>query len=386
MDDLDDSAIKAFQGLWVGSSSGKRISTLSTKQLLFDCGAMKDSGLTYAALILFGKKEALRKFLPQAEIVFEYRSKESAGPAAQREEFRVGFFAIYNRIRELINLRNDKQHYYVGLAIFPILTFNEEVVREALLNAVSHRDYNMAGSIFIRQFQNRLEVENPGGFPPEITTENILNRQSPRNRLIAEIFALSGLVERSGQGVNLMFERSIRDGKSLPDFSYSDEYYVFLTLDGKVRDDKFPSLLAKIGDERLDNLKIDDLIIIYDLFFGVKLSNEQLRFAARLVEHEILMWSDDGYPEFGSEIYEPNVRIVSDMGLSDNSTRDKKLILLHLRDKSNEGMALKALLGLFPTYSRRQMQGLLSDLQKRNLVFCKGKGASARWYLSNGVE
>ncbi|MDR1531256.1 MAG: hypothetical protein LBS62_03585 [Clostridiales bacterium] len=89
-------------------------------------------------------------------------------------------------------------------------------MREALLNAVSHRNYQLSGSVFVRQYRDRLAVESPGGFPTGVTLDNILDRQSPRNRHIAEILALCGLVERSGQGMSLIYEWSIKEAKSLP--------------------------------------------------------------------------------------------------------------------------------------------------------------------------
>ena len=193
--DLDEAAIELFRDKWVEKSGNRRIKTLSIEQLLRDCEAITDDGVTYAALALFGKRESLGKYLPQAEIIFEYRSSDASGPASQREEFRMGFFACYNRLWELINLRNNKQHYQEGFFVYDIPTFNERVVREAILNAVSHRNYQMGGSVFIRQYQDRLVVESPGGFPTGISLDNILDRQLPRNRRIAEILALCGLVE-----------------------------------------------------------------------------------------------------------------------------------------------------------------------------------------------
>ena len=148
--------------------------------------------------------------MPQAEIVFEYRSSDASGPANQREEFRSGFFSYYDRLWQLVNLRNDKQHYQEGFFVYDIQTFNERVVREVILNAVSHRNYQMGGSVFVRQYRDRLVVESPGGFPNGISLSNILNRQLPRNRRIAEILALCGLVERSGQGMNIIYEQSIK--------------------------------------------------------------------------------------------------------------------------------------------------------------------------------
>jgi predicted HTH transcriptional regulator len=87
----------------------------------------------------------------------------------------------------------------------------------------------MGGSIFIRQYQRRLVVENPGGFPLGVTPENIIDRQAPRNRLIMDVLLKCGLVEKSGQGVDLMFERSIQQGKPIPDFAGTDRYSVKLT-------------------------------------------------------------------------------------------------------------------------------------------------------------
>ena len=118
--DLDETAIEAFRAKWIEKSGNKKLATRSKEQILIDCGAMTDAGVTYAALILFGKSEELVRFLPQAEIIFEYRSSEASGPANQREEFKSGFFTCYDRIWELVNLRNDKQHYQEGFFVFHI--------------------------------------------------------------------------------------------------------------------------------------------------------------------------------------------------------------------------------------------------------------------------
>ena len=75
LDDLDPSAVDEFRNKWAEKSGNRRIMSLSQEQLLRDCEAVIDEDrITYAALALFGKRTALGKFLPQAEIVFEYRS------------------------------------------------------------------------------------------------------------------------------------------------------------------------------------------------------------------------------------------------------------------------------------------------------------------------
>ena len=80
-------------------------------------------------------------------------------------------------------------------------------------------DYRLGGSVFVRQYAQRLEIVSPGGFPPGIGPENIIDQQNPRNRRIAEALVRVGLVERSGQGLNIMVETAIRQGKPLPNFA-----------------------------------------------------------------------------------------------------------------------------------------------------------------------
>lgn len=287
-DDLDETAIENFRSNWIEKSGNKQLATRSRHQILIDCGAITDSGVTYAALILFGKNEALTRFLPQAEIVFEYRSSEASGPANQREEFRVGFFACYDRIWELVNLRNDKQHYQEGFFVFDIFTFNERVVREAILNAVSHRNYQFGGSIFVRQYRDRLVVESPGGLPFGITLDNILDRQLPRNRRIAEILSLCGMVERSGQGMNLMFELSVQEAKPLPDFTGTDEFFVSVTLNGLIIDKAMLSVINRISERSTELLSTEDFLAIDALYHDRPLNGKMQARLPRLVEMGIV--------------------------------------------------------------------------------------------------
>ena len=244
--DLDPAAIKAFRARWLGHSGNKELAKRTAPQLLHDAELVKSAGVTYAALIMLGTKQALGHFLAQAEVIFEYRSTEAAGPANQRVEYRQGFLLFYDKIWETVDLRNDKQHYLDRFINHEIPTFREVSVREAILNAVSHRDYRHAGSIFIRQYPRRIEIVSPGGFPSRISPENILDKQAPRNRRIAESLWRCGLVERSGQGANRMLVESVVDSKPLPDYSKSDEYEVFLRLRGELQDERFVKFLAHL--------------------------------------------------------------------------------------------------------------------------------------------
>ncbi|MGI6694878.1 MAG: ATP-binding protein [Christensenellales bacterium] len=384
LDDLDKKAIEAFRQKWYEKSGQMNIKSLSVEQLLLDSGAIVTAGISYAALILFGTQTALDKYLPQCEIVFEYRSSEASGPAQQRENFRVGFFACYEKLWELINLRNDKQHYQEGMFVFDIPTFNERVVREALLNAMSHRNYQLSGSIFIRQYRDRLIIENPGGLPVGVTLENILDRQSPRNRRIAEILALCGLVERSGQGMNLIYEWSIKEAKPLPDFQGTDEYFVRIILGGIVLDKRMLSVINRIGNSRMESLTTDDFLAINALFHEKKLAPHLQARLPHLIGMGIVERSGRQKAVLSRSLY-------AAMGKSGTHTRlsgldretNKELIIKHLRENGETGAPLKELYDVLPSHNRNQLQTLLRQLKKEGRIRVKGRTSAARWFIDN---
>ena len=175
--DLEVKSIEDFRQRWIRHSGNMALAGLSVEQILSDAELVAGGQVTYAALILFGSHAALGKHLAQAELVFEYRSSEASLSAQQRTEYRQGFFAYYDALWQNANSRNDRQSYQDGLFRLEIPTFDEQVVREAILNAVSHRDYRVGGSVFVRQFPRRMEIVSPGGLPAGVTPQNILDRQ-----------------------------------------------------------------------------------------------------------------------------------------------------------------------------------------------------------------
>ena len=382
IDDLDRNAIEIFRGKWTEYSGIKRIATLSVEQLLRDADVVNDKGVTYAALILFGKREPLLEHLPTAEVVFEYRPTEASGPANQREDFRTGFFNYYDRIWELVNLRNDKQHYQKQFAMLPVPTFNEIVVREALLNAVSHRDYQIKGSIFVRQYSRKLVIESPGGLLPGITPENILNRHAARNGRIAAVFQLCGLVERSGQGMNLIYEMSVKEAKPLPNFTGSDSMFVKLTLDGQVIHPRMLALLKEIGMDRLNVMTTDDYLLLSALFREEDLRGVDPARFKHLAELEIVKYSEHGVePANGGVILaigNQSATIADKMPIE--NTDRKQRVLDYMANHDNVTTAeLADYLGL----SQRTVRNILKELVENGFVDRVDNYRHAKYALKN---
>ena len=390
LEDLDPAAIDVLRRLWQRKAPEQDITTRPVERLLTDAELLVCGGITYAALILLGMREALGRHLAQAEIVFEYRSSEVPGPAADRREFRRGFLPVLDEIWQLINLRNDLQHFQQGLFVWDVPTFNERAVREAVLNAVSHRDYRHGGSVFVRQYPRRIEIVSPGGLPPGITPDNILWQQNPRNRRIAEALARCGLVERAGQGFDLIYRECIRQSKPLPDLARTDAHFVWLTLRGDIQDPEFLRFLEEIGRERLGTFSTDDFLAVDAIH-----RNEPVPTSLRpRVEHLIelgvvervgrgrgsrLLLSRRFYRHLGK----PGV-YTRKRGL-DRET-NKALLVKHIQDYAKEGTTLDELQQVLPSLSRDAIQWMLRQLKSEGRIRVSGRTKAARWFPVDAGE
>ena len=388
--DLSPGAISEFRRRWERKSGNPRIARLSDQQILDDMELLQDGHVNVAALVLFAKRRALGRFLPQAELVFEYRSSEASGPAQDRAEFREGFFLWQNAIWSLINLRNDKQSYQEGLFRYDISTFDETAVREALLNAVAHRDYRLGGSIFVRQYARRLEIVSPGGFPPGITPDNIIDQQYPRNRRLAEVLGKCGLIERSGQGLNLMVESAIRHSKPLPDFTGSSSHEVRLSLRGNVQDPAFIRFLEQIGEETLSAFSTHDFLVLDTLRRGQAVPANLQAHLPGLIESGVVERQGRGRGVrylLSRGFYAALDRrgaYTRERGL-DRQT-NKELLCKHVRENDVEGSPLRDLCQVLPALSQSQVQVLLHELRGEDRIRVAGTRRWARWHIGPGMS
>lgn len=384
MSDLSPQAIGAFRERWATKARDERKAQWTDEQTLANAELLADGRITYAALILFGTHAALGRWLAQAELVFEYRSAEASGPAADREEFREGFFLWHDAIWNKINLRNDRQSYQDGLFRIELPTFDEVSVREALLNAVAHRDYHLGGSVFVRQYSQRLEAVSPGGLPPGITPENILDQQNPRNRRLAEALAKCGLIERSGQGMNLIFESAIRQGKALPSFAGTSAHEVRLTLYGTVTSPAFVRFIERLGDEKLKSFSTYDFLALDYLRREQALPNHLKACLPDLVAAGAVESIGRGR----STRYILSRGLYAALGSKGVYTRkkgldrgtNKALLLKHIQDNASTGAQMEEFRQVLPALARSQIQVLLRELRKEQAVHSVGVTKGARWF------
>lgn len=390
MHDLDPQGIATFRRLWRLRRPDLNIDRLDDDQLLVDAELLVDGGITYAALILMGTAHALARHLANAELIFEYRSAETSIAFQQRHEHRQGIILMIDVLWRQIDARNEVFRITDGMYARDIPMFNELVVREALLNALSHRDYANGDSIFVRQYPNRLEIVSPGGLPRGVTTENMLWKHSPRNRRLAEALTRCGLVERSGQGVDRMFELTITEGKGRPDYSATDDYSVSLALRGEVPDLRFLRFLEASAHDSGSAFAVEDLLII-------DLIHREQPIPANLTGH-ISALRDRGVIEVlgrGRHArYLLSRRFYDYIGKPGSYTHrrgldraaNKALLLQHLRANPLLGCPLSELVAVLPALDKSQIRVLLRELYAEKQAHVRGRTRAGRWFPGSAPQ
>jgi len=321
--------------------------------------------------------------LPGCEIIFEWRQDARKITHDFRKNWRAPFFNICDEIWETINARNIRIPFQQGFFQREIYAFSEKPVREAILNAVAHRDYTFRNqSVFIKASPESFIIESPGGFPPGITIENILHKKSWRNRSIAETFEKAGLVERSGQGMDDIFEYTIKEGKGLPDLSESDDFSVCLKIPAKVKDESFIFFLEKIINEKQVILSFDE---IYELE-KIRENQPVAQIKNRNKFLEIGVIEQVGKTRGAKYIlshryyaYESKVGIhIKLTGIS--REKDKELILKHLEKNKGYRHDLQT---VFPELNPQDISNILQELKREKKIRFLGTKRNGYWVLGN---
>jgi ATP-dependent DNA helicase RecG len=385
LSDLSEDAISIFRSKWHQKEGKKDILKWDIPDLLENAELTIDGFVTYAALILLGTHKSLGRFLSCAETVFEYRTSETSIPYQDRVEYREGYLLWFDHLWNKINSRNNLQQYRSGLLKYDIPMFNEDVIREAILNAICHRDYRHAGNIFVRQYQSKITIESPGGFPFGITSENLLFKQLPRNRRLADGLKKCGFIERSGQGADLMFQESIKEGKSLPDYSQTDENQVVLNINGQVKEESFLRFLEKIEHETFESFGVRDFIVL-DLVYKEKAVSQDFN-------NNVKALLDRGIIEKSGRKFMLSRKYYAFVGKQGVYTRrkgldegaNKELLYKHIKDNSRRGSTMTEFQDVLPNLDYRTIQRLLKKLKEEGRVYNEGQRRWARWYTHSGA-
>ena len=198
---------------------------------------------TYTGMLLLGKQEKLREYMPTAESGFLMMNGTEV---STNETFYLPLLSAIERLLDFVNARNPEQEMEIGMFRISIPEFDKRAVREAVVNAFSHRDYTRLGRVLVRMDADGLTITNPGGFIEGVTIQNILNVEPHgRNPVLADALKRIGLAERSGRGVDRIYEGSLRYGRDLPDYSETSSTSVTLFIPRGMPDKHLVTLLSE---------------------------------------------------------------------------------------------------------------------------------------------
>lgn len=272
-EDLDEAAIERLKEKYAIKQKNPSFRSLSNRQALSDLKLIDEDAVTNSAVLLVGKEEVIGRIFPLAKVMLEYRSSESQINFDRRVSFSKPFFLLIDELWNAINARNGAVPVREGAYIFDIPFFNEEVIREVVNNAFAHRDYRINSEIVVKLYPHKLVVQNAGGFPKGVSLDNLLTVAStPRNRLLADVLSKTGIVERSGQGMDKIFLYTLSEGKPEPDYTQSDDFSVTVILSGSVKDTGFAMFVQSIQQELPDDgkLSVFDVLALCEVRDGAK--------------------------------------------------------------------------------------------------------------------
>ncbi|MGH8917460.1 MAG: RNA-binding domain-containing protein, partial [Actinomycetes bacterium] len=187
-----------------GGRADRLLAGLSDREIAHAMGLVRnDSEVTTGALLLFGRSPAIRRFIPTHEAAFQVlRGLE----VEVNDFFTDPLFRLAEEIFSRFRARNREEELQFGLLRVGIPAYSEIAFREALANALTHRDYTRRGALHVQWSADQLEISSPGGFPEGIRLDNLLvSAPQPRSPLLTDAFKRTGLVERTGRGINRMF-------------------------------------------------------------------------------------------------------------------------------------------------------------------------------------
>ena len=229
---------------------------------------------TLLGLLLIGRTDSLRRLVPTHEVLFQVMD-------GTRVKVNEGSRAALIEIVEWLDLLsrgvNTEQEFNEGLFRIGIARVDVDALREAINNALVHRDYARRGPVRVCWQKSDLIISNPGGFVDGVSLANLLTTEPrPRNPALADAFKRLGLVDRTGRGVDLIYSGMLRFGRPAPDYSQSMLDLVKLSINTEPADLSFVRMVLHEETRQSGGLPVETLVVLTALREARRLSTADL--------------------------------------------------------------------------------------------------------------
>ena len=372
---------------------------LDDNDLLEAIGVVRDGAPTRALVLLAGSPAAIREHAPNH--VWTHARMMSDAEYSDRADGRDAVTVALSRIMDRIMADNPLQTVRRGLYHFEYRTYPEVALREALLNALCHADFRVAGPRLVKQYSDRIEISNPGGLVGGLTPENILHHSpETRNARLVEALCRLRLINRMNLGMERIFSSLLMEGKPPPEIE-DTRGAVRLTLRASKLSVPFREFVADLA-RRKTVLAADHLLVLRHLLRRAEIRAARAAVLCQRRESEardvllemegtlgLLERRGSGRDEYWTLRPETRDALVEGTaGASSEGVRDweslKRDVLEAIRGGAMRGEAplANAAVRRITKLDRQQVNRLIHELAKEGHVRIDGHGRGARYVFT----
>lgn len=371
---------------------------LADEAFLKDLGLVRlDEGkdrLTIAGLLFVGKESAIKRFLPQAEVIYLHYNEKNLEEYNARFDMKLPIITMLDRLAQKIQNDNKIVTVQIGLFRLEISDFSEKVFQEAFLNAVTHRDYQSNGAVYVKHYPDKIVIENPGGFLEDINEKNIITHPSvARNRAIAETLQRLKYVQRTGQGVDIIFKEMISMGKPYPEYrAYNDA--VTLTIKSQIEDMSFVKFIVQEQERQQKNLALGEMMIMRYLSEAKRIRLSEAQELIQVSTEETRKCCNNlirmGLIEISAKDYMLTARVYDAIKSDVEYAQDQVVRYIKAKDRVLEYMDKNAfitneIIQELCGYTRQQARMTTDKMRSEGLLELVGKGRGAKYILKKRV-
>lgn len=264
MDDLDGNERDRLRNIIKYRKGDKTLLELTDEELDKALQLVKEeAGVLYptvTGMLLLGKEDRIAELLPTAKAVFQVLEGTKV---RKNEQTSKPLLATFEMFEEYMKAWNPEREMEYGLFRVPIPEFSEAAYREGLVNAFCHRDYTVIQAVRVAIEDEGLTISSPGGFIEGVNLKNLLTVEPHgRNPVLADVLRRIGLAEKTGRGIDRIFEGSIVFGRPLPDYSETTSTYVKLFIQRAEPDLAFTKMISDEENRLGRSLPINSLLIL----------------------------------------------------------------------------------------------------------------------------
>lgn len=357
------------------------------KLLVHDNGIER---LNVAGLLFVGKEASIKELLPQMEVIYLKYDEKNLEEYSARIDLQQPILKVLDRLTEKIKDDNHIVNVQVGLFRLEIEDYSEAVFQEALLNALVHRNYESQGAVYVRRYPDKIVIENPGGFLEGISKDNIITHPSiPRNKLIAETLQHLRYVQRTGQGVDIIYKDMVSTGKPYPEYIvYNDA--VRLVLYSEVEDYDFVKFIMQEQDAINKSLTLSELMILRYLvdsrninFLEAQRITQLDEIQAQKALKELIRF---GYIEQNGKEFMLTVKVYDALKSDIEYIRDKVISTIRAKEMVKEylyktGKITNANVQELCGFSQKQARKVLDEMRSEGMIMLATKGRNANYKL-----